>query len=220
MKIVQCIILIIFSSLAFNTQAQSTIGVKLGYTNAWPEYGDIELPADANTHIDGYNFAFFYTYNFWGNAKIGVAPGYIKRGAACFPGWQPTFVGDSKVYLNYLEMPIKLSNTFNLAKSKINAEIAIGYGINLLTSAYLHEESIGTDMPTNISKIEVHNTDQGTFNPIDHGAYLDISLYYPITEQYSAFIQSSYYHGMTDYDKENVSKNRSLSFDLGLAYRL
>ena len=35
--------------------AQISLGVKGGHTIAWPDYGDIQLPEDADTKVSGFN---------------------------------------------------------------------------------------------------------------------------------------------------------------------
>jgi hypothetical protein len=94
--------------------SQSYIGMKGGFTNAWPDYGDAILPENAQTSVNGFNFTLMYYHSISKHFQIGLEPGYTQRGAACFPGWQPLFLGDTKVNLNYAELPVMASYHINL----------------------------------------------------------------------------------------------------------
>jgi len=220
MKSLRIFSFIVFTFVYGNLYSQNSVGFKGGFTYAWPEYGSIELPEDADTHIEGFNFSIFYFYNFHKNWAIGVAPGYIKRGAACFPGFQPVFIGDSKVFLNYIEFPVLVQKSFVLSRNGLRLNSSLGYGLSKLMSAFVHEEIDGSAEKPNVSRIEVDSDNIGSFNKYDHGAYFNLGLPYSLNEKHSIFIESSFYYGLKDYDKLSTSKNRSFNLNVGYSFFL
>ncbi len=149
---------------------------------------------------------------------IGIEPGYVKRGGACFPGFQPNFIGDSKVFLNYIEFPLMIQKSYDLGQKGLKLNSSIGYGVSRLQSAYSHQEILGSPDPPIITLLEVDNEKVGSFDKYDHGAYFNLGLSYIFTTKSSIFLESSYYFGLKDYDKVTTSKNRSLNFNLGYSY--
>ena len=57
MKISKYLFLLLSFLFAYQLQAQFSLGIKGGYTNAWAEYGDIGLPEDAKIDVDGFNLS-------------------------------------------------------------------------------------------------------------------------------------------------------------------
>lgn len=218
------LVILYFSLLVISIQiihGQIAIGVKGGYTNSWPGYGDVELPNDAQTHISGNNLSIFLTIPVFENYKITFNPGYIKRGAACFPGWQPVFEGDSKVLLNYFELPILIEKGFSLGSTKLDLVSGLGYGLSSLNSANVHEDRVFQDgINTIVSPIRIGKSSNDIFNRIDHGFYLNLKVVYNLFINHFIFLDTQYYHGMRDYDKVNVSKNRSINLNFGFGYRI
>ena len=219
-KLLLTIFTLIWISLQIS-HGQITFGVKGGYTNSWPGYGDIELPADAQTHISGHNLSAFLSVPIFENYGITFNPGYVKRGAACFPGWQPVFAGDSKVLLNYFELPLLIEKQFSLGSTNVELVSGLGYGLSILSSASVHQDQVFQNgINTIVSPISIGKNSNDIFNRIDHGLYLNLKVIYNLFTNHFIFIDSSYYHGLKDYDKENVSKNRSLNINFGFGYRL
>jgi len=213
------IIIILFFSL--NSKAQITIGLKGGYTNTWPGFGDVELPENAVTDISSFNLSILVEKEIGKGLAFNFGPGYIKRGAACFPGWQPVFEGDSKVYLDYIEFPFSIVKNLYLDKLKLNVVPGIGFGVSYLYSAASHQELIGqTDLLISVSDISIGEESSDSFNRYDSGFYYSLRLEKGLFSHHSIFIESVYYRGIKDYDKVNVSKNRNLNINFGFAYIL
>ncbi len=197
--------------------AQITIGVKGGFTNAWANYGDVVLPEDAQTDINGFNISALGYLKINNFLQIGVEPGYIRRGAACFPGglgWGtiPIFVADTKVYLNYAELPILSSWHLNLGESRFEAFGKIGYGVSFLTSAF--SDLVSPTAPTIRTDFTLSDV---PLNRWDHGIYLGLGFAYEL-EKSKIFINANYYTGFRDSEQLNVTKNRSIDLSIGYIY--
>lgn len=211
---------IIFLLAFIQLNAQHSIGIKGGYTDAWPAYGDLLLPDNAETHVSGFNISVQYLKNLGNNFSLDIAPGFIRRGAACLPGWEPVFNGDSKNKLHYLELPIALRKTVPVFNDKTNLFISGGYGLSRLMKATIQFPADASGENFEENNIEIGNNPDARYKRYDHGAYFNLGFSYNILEHHTLFIESAYYHGMTDYDKFNVGKNRNLNFNLGYSFRL
>ncbi len=208
------LILLCLSLLLVDTlSAQTTLGVKAGYTNAWPEYGDIQLPENAQTSVNGFNVS-LTAYKSLGNIfSVGVEPGFVKRGMACMPGWQPIFQGDTKLLLDYVELPLFISSKFNLFKTNFSVNAGIGYGAAVVTSAMREIMNVAGDQVLDRQKM-ASGEDDSLLNKIDHGAYGKLGVGYDFKFG-QLFFESSFYAGMRDVERFNVSKNRSINYSLG-----
>ncbi len=203
-----------FSFIA-QVSAQSAIGIRSGIVNTWPDYGDVQLPEDAKTNVRAYNVALLYSYQFNRFLRIGVEPGYIKRGAACVPGWQPIFQGDTEVFLDYVDIPFFVSGHYNIAGSEFKVMGKIGLGTSYLLAAQEQLIPLNPDQNPTTSEIDLSNDELYRW---DFGNYTGLGLSYTINKQYELFAESSFYYGLRDFDKSSTSKSRSLSFNLGLNY--
>lgn len=205
--------------------SQIEIGIKGGYTNAWPGYGDLELPNGAETHISSYNVSLFLdgTIRSTGNGQLGysLSPGFVKRGAACFPGWT-LFVGDSRVFLNYIELPIQLTYKLDLGTKGLTLIPSAGYGISYLASAFSHTPTVDQwgQLVHLVAPIAIGEDNLEAYNRLDHGIHLSARLVKELLTHHLIFFESAYYHGMTDYDPQNVSKNRNINLNFGFGYRI
>ncbi len=215
-------ILLFVLAFSIHTHAQFTLGIKGGYSHAWPEYGDMDLPEGAETDISGFNVGILLEHKIKSSFVISMSPGYVKRGAACLPGWQTDFVEDSKVYLNNFEIPLSVGKVFAVDRLKLDVVPSLGYGFSYLFSAYAHEDQTWSDQQTFtiVRPIDIGNDPSDRFNAFDHGMYISLRVHRSILPNHSIFMESSYYHGMKDFDKQNTSKTRNLNYNFGLAYDL
>lgn len=213
-----CSLLIMLCFTSITLTAQLTIGVKTGYTNAWEDYGpDVDLPEDAEIDVDGYNASLLLHYKINKHLQIGVEPGFAQRGAACVPGWMPIFEGDTKFFFNYAETPLFVTGNLPLLNDKLNIFGRLGYGASFLVSAYREETVLGEDEPFLREKMDLG--ENSILNRWDHGAYGNFGIGYNLGK-HQIFVEASYYHGMTDAERFNYSRNRSLSFNLGYQFSL
>jgi Outer membrane protein beta-barrel domain len=217
MKTLPNFLLLLFCCLAWNAQAQISIGLQGGLSKAWMEYGDVGLPEDAEIEIRGFNLSGLVYYQFNPYLRLGLEPGYTQRGAACVPGWDdgplPIFRGDSKLFLRYLEMPLMVEGAFPFWKNRMAVFGKVGYGGALLASGYEEVIDFSGDQPkTDRRKLDL--SEERRLNRIDHGFYGSAGLRYQCKRQ-QLFIALDHYRGLKDADKDNKSLNRDLGISLG-----
>lgn len=210
------------STFLFQSNCQTEIGIKGGFTNSWPGYGDLELLINPKTNVSGYNLSLFFGMSI--NDKLGFSfqPAFIKRGAASVLwangsgfGLMPVFESDLNVFLNYFEIPIFINKKFRFKSTNIIP--SFGYGLSFLSSASVYQEDT-SGTKTFVSNIEVGNDSEESLNRLDHGFYFSIRIDQQIFKNYFIFFESAYYLGMTDYEKLNSLKNRNVNFNLGFGY--
>jgi len=170
------LILLIFSGY-LSMQSQSVImGVKGGWSERWRDYGDAVLPENANTSINGANISFIIQTKLKRNLAIGIEPGYMKRGAACVPGWYPVFFGDSELHLNQIELPFMVFYTKELFDNKFNVGVNLGYGVSHVQSA--HTLQFMNDDVDTVFRQDIDFDDLliPQINRIDHGIHSGLTI--------------------------------------------
>lgn len=211
------ICLLVFTS----SFAQLRIGGNAGYTLAWPNYGDLELPDEAVTHIHSYHASIDLNYQLSSRFSLAAEPGFARRGAACEPGWNqgfdPTFRGDSKLLLKYLNLPILLRAHFELGESGLELIPSLGYSTSLLLLA--HQEIIDLDTKKVVEKNRIGLGDFSRLNSIDHGTQAGLRLAKSL-EQHTWYVEASLYTGFRNADRFNFSQNRALDVSVGCLFRL
>lgn len=199
--------------------SQISVGLRGGYTKAWPDYGDTVLPEDAETDVEGYNFSFMIYTKVSPTVSLGVEPGIVQRGAACFPGWQPIFLGDTKVNVSMLEFPLLVRKEISMPKTKISIGGKIGYGLSYAVSGKETITPLEPNPQPIISDLDL-NDPELMIKRWDHGIYSGLEARYQITNKHCLVLESNFYLGMHNIDKINYTKNRSLGFSLGYVYTL
>ncbi|MGK0317767.1 MAG: hypothetical protein ACI86M_004013 [Saprospiraceae bacterium] len=197
--------------------SQFFIGAKAGYTSSWPDYGDIELPEDAQTDINGYNINVILNYSITKKISVGLEPGYVNRGAACLPGWSPVWEGDSELLINYIELPLLLKYKWKLT-NKLSLNINAGYGASYLVSAYRSVRN-SVDEPAMVTQLDVSDVWDSSTKRLDHGLYLGSGFSYELGIG-SIVSDIRYYQGVPNIERRNFMKNRSLSFSVGYMIRI
>ena len=190
--------------------AQVSIGIKAGYVKAWERYGDIGLPEDAKIHINGYQFSGIVELPISGLLSLRVEPGYIQRGAACFPGWiNPT--RDTRFRFNYVELPVLIEAHQHILGNKLSISGKAGYGAAYIVSAK-RETVIWDSGEREFNKLDFDIDDW--VNRFDHGIYAGAGLSYKIGKN-NLFAEVTHYHGMVNVDKNNQTANRTMQYSLG-----
>ncbi|MEM9917494.1 MAG: outer membrane beta-barrel protein [Bacteroidota bacterium] len=214
-SIYYCLLLAFCSVYQLN--AQMSLGVKGGYTKAWEDYGDVELPEDAEIHVEGFNVSLTAFWKFNRYLSVGVEPGFVQRGAACVPGWMPIFEGDTKFFLNYVEMPLMAMGHLPLFGDRLELFAKGGYGLSYLASA-TREETIfnGENPQVTRTKMELGG-ENSILNRWDQGIYTGLGVACKIGPG-QVTLEGNYFHGLKDADKTNTSENRSISWNIG--YRI
>lgn len=197
--------------------SQISLGLKSGYTKAWDYYGNVNLPADAEIHIHSRHLSLMVYKQMNERYSLGIEPGYVKRGAACVPGWIPTFVGDSRIFVDYLEFPVLINMNFNLVENDLILRVKMGAGVSMGVHAEEEVTLLGSDEPSTINDLDFNQI--GGLNRWDCGMYSGLGVSYQIKNG-EIFIESSYYHGVRDIDPNTTSENRSINISLGYLWNL
>ena len=220
MKTQTCLISL-FSCLFLvnNIQAQLTFGIQGSYQNAWQDYGD---DFDGNGQkIKGYSTSLLAYYTVGNNIELGTEPGYVRRGAACEPGFfidNPYLSGDATLYANYLTAPVFVKTRKSIFKGSLDIFVKGGGGPSWLVDGYrqldlewgpaddTQIQDINFDEETNLRRLDVG---------LNAGAGFEVRLG-PGAVQFSY----EYYHSLRDMNEEMTSKNRSMGYALGYVIRL
>jgi len=211
MKIQKMLMLLSFCWMSFQLNAQISIGLKAGYVKAWEEYGDVGLPDDAPIHIRGLQVSALAYAQLHKNLEIGIEPGFVQRGAACEPGFI-IFNQDTKMLLNYAELPLILKGKINLLNNKMEVFGKLGYGGSMIMNGSREVRDLSGVFPPVKTDLDIKNNEN--MERWDHGIYSGLGVAYNLGK-HQIFLESSFYHGLRDVDKLNTSKNRSLQFNLG-----
>ena len=217
MKKMNYVFLLLCCLMTFQIQAQITIGVKGGYTNAWENYGDVRdlLPEDAEINIDGFNVSLIAQYQIGNRFNIGLEPGLTRRGAACFPGWNlvspsPIFQ-DNDWNLSYVELPVIASYSQPIIKNSLDVVGKLGGGIAYLVKGTEIWNSDSSEPSSRPITDEVNRWDYGIHTGVDIRKHLGKHQIVLGTDVYVAF---------KDVDQFITSKNRSIDINLGYLYTL
>jgi hypothetical protein len=216
MKITKLFAGILFLLCGTQTNAQISIGLKSGYTRAWQNYGDVVVPEDATTHIHGFHVTATTYLNINRHIEVGIEPGFIRRGAACFPGWNgginpnPVFPGDSKFILDYIELPLMAKFKMPIFTHKFEVSGKVGYGASMLAYAVRENETSGERSDIELGKSSI-------LNRWDHGIYSSVGFGYNFKSS-QIYIGSDFYAGLRNAERFNSSQNRGLNFNLGYTY--
>jgi len=215
MKIQRMLMLVSFCWISIQLNAQISIGLKAGYVKAWEEYGDVELPDDAQIHVGGFQISALAYAQISNNLEIGIEPGFVQRGAACIPGFID-FNQDTKLLLNYGELPLILKGKINLLGSKIEVFGKLGYGVSMIINGSSEVRDLSGVFPPVKTDLDIKNNE--TMERWDHGLYSGLGVAYNFGKN-QIFFESNFYHGLRDVEKFNTSKNRSLQFNVGYMMR-
>ncbi len=210
------VFLLCFISSVFMANAQYTLGLKGGYTRAWEAYGDVGLPEDAEIQVDGLNLSLLAYRNVGKFFTVGVEPGFIERGAACIPGFQPIFEGDTKFLLKYTELPVFFGATVPVFNTGFDISAKAGYNVAYLQTAY-QEVTNFQDNTTTRTKMGLKNSE--ILRRWDHGLKAGAKISRSFGKS-QLFLGTDYFHGLIDAEKSNTSQNRSIEFYLGYSFLL
>jgi len=194
--------------------AQTTLGMKAHYVTAWQEYGDLPING-FDQRIHGYGVSAELSFEMSQRLRLNVSPGYVRRGAACEPGFiafAPIVgVQDATIYTNYLELPLKLQLEWPIVR-KLSALAEFGGGIAYMISGHRDIVFFNPTIPIENQPLDFEI--ESTLNRLDFGLHGGLGLSYDIG---SAKVQllGNYYHGFLDVTDTNTSLNRTLTLVLG-----
>lgn len=213
MKTIHFLFVTLLCFIALQANAQFSLGIRSGYVKAWMEYGDAEVPDNAIIHVHRYQVTAVVNYDVSQHFSVGVEPGFTQRGAACFPGWI-AFLGDTRLLLNYLELPVMATYRFPVFKNKYEAYGKTGFGVSKVLAGYRRISNAGSGNPPEKTKL---NMKESNLRQWDQGVYGGLGIARKLGNA-RLFLEADYYHGLRDVDILNTSKNRSVH--IGLGYRL
>ena len=214
MKTLKYLLPIIFLLSLQSLQAQISIGLKAGANRAWQDYGpDVPLPDGAETHIYGLNTSLTAYYDLGKYLSVGIEPGYVRRGAACEPGFIGPFIGDTKLLMDYIQAPLMIAGKLPLLHERLEVFAKIGYGPSVIMAAAREEMILNGDDPATIRREDL--SDFSSLNRWDHGAYGGLGFGVNLGPN-QIFLESNVYAGFRDANTFNVSKNRSININLGV----
>ena len=191
---------------------QISVGMEAGYTRSWEDYGDVVLPPDAKIHVEGFNVSLLAYLKLTDHFSLGIEPGYIQRGAACVPGWIPVFEGDSKLFLDQIEVPLMASFNVPLFNDKLDVFARLGYGASMLLSATEEVLRNGEEDPVK-TRLDINDT-RRDLNRFDHGAYGSFGVGYNVGKG-QLFVKTDYYMAISHAVGFTASQNRNINVNMG-----
>jgi len=211
MKTLKSFLSVCLMVVACSLSAQMTTGIRAGYINSWEDYGDVYLPENAKTHVNGIHVTGLLYTELGSVLSLGIEPGYAQKGAACFPG-SFNFFYDTKFELDYIELPVMLTARLPIGHRHFGASIKAGYGASYLLSAFREYKEFGSnDDPIRVPE---DIADSDLVKRWDSGFYSGLGLTYTLQNS-QLFLESNYYHALNDAFKASTSKNRSIYIGLG-----
>lgn len=216
MKTFRNLLVVLSCFSVISLQAQFVIGIKGGTTRAWEEYGDVDTPDGANIHVDGFQLSAMAYYKLNKTFWFGAEPGWVERGVACEPGFI-IFNSDTKLRLNYVEMPVFAMAQIPLYKDKVVLRTKTGFGAAYVASAFREVRDLNNIEPTVRSRLTFDN--EGAMRRWDYGFYGGLALSYT-SGKHEIMLDGNYYHGLPDVDAIFTSRNRTVNISLGYLIHL
>lgn len=196
--------------------AQVSIGVKVFYNQAWQQYDESLLILRENVYIHTPGASATVEYAIDQHFSLVAEPGFVQRGAACFPGFALPIGGTEVTFVgNYVEMPVMVQGQLHAWQNKLQFFLQAGAGYSYLINA--HREFDFQDPEAPVQRERVNFDQEPNVNRVDFGFYGGGGVGVKAGPGYLT-AECRYYHGMPDVDDFQVSKNRALSF--GVGYRV
>ncbi len=196
--------------------AQVSIGVNFFYNEAWQQYDESLLILRENVYIHNVGASATVDYAIDQHFSLVVEPGFVQRGAACFPGFVLPIGGNEVTFVgNYVEMPVMVQGHLHAWQNKLRFFLQAGAGYSYMLSGYRKFDFENPEAPSQRERV---NFDQEpNINRLDFGFYGGGGVGIKAGPGYLT-ATCRYYHGMPDVDDFQVSKNRAVSY--GVGYRI
>lgn len=211
MRIFKLILSAIILFTSTQAYSQITVGFKTAFVKAWEEYGDVGLPDDANIHINSIKVSALIYKPIGNFMELGIEPGYVQRGAACEPGFI-IFQQDTKLEINYLELPVMAKFNLKTKNQKFSLFSKIGGSASMAFSAYREVMEIPDLQPFSRTKLELNDND--ALSRWDYGLYGGLGMEVAIGPG-RLLMEGNYYYGIPNVDSFNRSQNRSVEISVG-----
>lgn len=202
--------------LSVDAVGQLSVGIKSGYVRAWQDYGDVFLPEGAVTHLHSFQTSVQMYFRINERLEVGVEPGWVKRGAACEPGFT-TFNGDTDLHLQYLELPLLFTGRLPVWRDRLEAFGKAGAGVSMVLSGYRQVNSPLT--PIGVQTVLLNFNQNESLQRWDVGLHGGLGLACRLGPG-KLQLESTMYAGLLDFINSTSSQNRGLFVGLGYLYDL
>lgn len=189
--------------------AQYTVGIKVGYHKAWQDYGDDFFIDGFDGKIKGFSTSLIAYRSLGKHFDIGAEPSYIRRGAACEPGFfidNPYLTGDATLYANYVSLPVFLRNHYPLFRGRMNCSVKLGGSASWLVDGYRHLNLEWTGVIDQVQDINFE--DEPNLKRWDSGLQAGAGIGLNIGPGLLQF-EYEYYYSLMDMNRQITSKNRN-----------
>lgn len=214
----QLLILPVFLFAILQLNAQLAVGLQIQTGESWQYYGE-ETPINGfDQRIDHYGVSAQLYYPLSERFSVGIAPGFMRRGAACFPGFVGDFqpVLDATIYANYLQLPIVAKFDLPLGgRWALTAEA--GGGFSYLLNG--HWQLLLSNLEGDRQRRDIDFEQDSFLNRYDFAVQSNVGLAYRLGLG-QLRLTGGYYHGFLDVNDNNTSENRAWSVNLGYLYSL
>lgn len=208
-----CSLFLFISLFTISLSAQVSLGVKVFYNNGWQQYDESLLILRENVYIHNVGASATVEYAIDQHLSLVVEPGFVQRGAACFPGFVLPIGGSEVTFVgNYIEMPVLLQGNLNAWQNRLQFFLQAGAGYSYLASAYRKFDF--QDPEADAQRERVNFDQEPNINRLDFGYYGGGGVGVKAGPGYLT-ATCRYYHGMPNVDDFQVSKNRAISYALG-----
>lgn len=213
-------ILSILVFCAGTVSSQTTLTLKTQAGKSWQNYGD-DFPINGyDQNIDHYGFSAEIFRALTDRISIGVAPGYMRRGAACEPGFLPdgdrlidpfpSF--DATIFLDYIQLPFLVRAEFPLA-GRLSIFGQGGAGFSYLAGGYREITFFGSVSSTEKRQLDFEGADQN-LNRFDFGWSSTLGFGFSIGKG-KLRVSGDHYYSFLDMNQNNTSLNRNWAVALG-----
>ncbi len=203
------VLLILFSTLFTNSlTAQISIGIQGGLNSAILNLSN-KAPEATLSYNNGFVFGTIINYEINKIFSLQSEPRYIQKGERAQLDLS-NFKTDTKIYYDYLELPIYFVTEFTESQFRpfVLAGINMGYLLKVKAESIYNGKEETFEITDDFKKIDI---------AIELGA----GVKYELTASTSLLLNARYSHGIYDISKMEGSVNtRGIQLLLGLLYKL
>ena len=214
-KLLCCLFLFLgLSSLS----AQITVGLQVQSGESWQYYGEETAINGFDQQIPHYGVSAQVYYPVLPHLAVGLSPGFMRRGAACFPGFTGGFqpVQDATIYANYLQLPVMLKADFPLGGRWFTYAEG-GAGFSYLLNG--HWDLLFANLEGDRQRRDIDFEEDSFLNRFDFAVQANLGVAYQLGVG-QLRLGAGYYHGLLDVNDNNTSENRAWSINLAYHYSL
>lgn len=217
MRLLYILILVLFCISA--VQSQTTLTVKIQAGKSWQNYGD-DFPINGyDQNITHYGASVEVFRQLTDRVALGVAPGFMRRGAACEPGFFPNgdlvapFPSfDATVFLDYVQLPFLVRAELPLV-GRLSVFGQGGAGFSYLIGGYREITFFGLPPSTEERQLDFEGADQN-LNRFDFGWSSTLGFAFRVGKG-KLRVSGDHYYSFLDMNQNNTSLNRNWAVGLG-----